>query len=117
MEKRVRRVFDLQLKLDLVRKIEQGKLTVAEISRIYGMSKVTVYKWLYKYSQLYKKQTRVIVESKSISKKNQEMAARIKDLERALGQRQMRVDYLEKLLEVASDRLGEDIEKKTKRLL
>jgi transposase len=116
MEKRVRRVFDLGLKLDLVHKIELGKLTVLEISKIYGVSARAVYKWLHKYSELYRNQTRVIVEGKSVSKKNQEMSARIKELERALGQKQMRVDYLEKLLEVASERLGEDIEKKIKRL-
>ena len=56
------------------------------------------------------------MEKKSISKKNQELVERMKELERALGQKQLRVDYLEKLLEVASERQGEDIEKKTKRL-
>jgi len=117
MEKRVKRVFDLDLKLELVKKIESGKLSVGEISKLYGVSTTAIRKWLYKYSELYKKQTRVIVEKKSISKKNQEMSDRIKELERALGQKQMRVDYLEKLLDVASERLGEDIEKKTKRLL
>ncbi len=118
MEKRaVRRVFDLDLKLDLVKKIEASKLSVREVSKLYNVSVTAVRKWLYKYSDLYKKQTRVIVEKKSISKKNQELSERIKELERALGQKQMRVDYLEKLLDVASERLGEDIEKKTKRLL
>ena len=117
MERRaIRKIFDQDLKLDLVHKIEEGRLTVLETSRIYGVSTTAVRKWLYKYSHLYKKQIRVIVESKSISKKNQELAVHIKELERALGQKQMRVDYLEKLVEVASQRLGEDIEKKTKRL-
>ena len=112
----IRRVFDLDLKLELVTKVEQGKVTVREISKLYGVSTTGVRKWLYKYSHLYKKQTRVIVEGKSISKKNQELSDRIKELERVLGQKQMRVEYLEKLLEVASERLEEYIEKKTKRL-
>ena len=118
MEKRaIRKIIDLDLKLDLVRQIESGELTVYETAKVYQISTTAVYRWLYKYSDLYKKQTRVIVEKKSISKKNQELRDQIKELEQALGQKQMRVDYLEKLLEVASDRLGEDIEKKTKRLL
>lgn len=116
MEKRIRRVFDLNLKLELVRKIEQGKFTIRDVSGLYGVSSRAVYKWLAKYSELYRQETHVVVEKKSISKKSQEMATRIKELERALGQKQMRVDYLEKLLEVASERLGEDIEKKIKRL-
>lgn len=112
-----RRVFDLDLKLDLVRQIERGELTQGEVSRLYSVSVQAVRKWLFKYSDLYKNQTRVVVEKRSVSKKNQELRDRVKELEQSLGQKQMRVDYLEKLLEVASERLGEDIEKKTKRLL
>ncbi len=109
------RVFDLDLKLDLVRQIENGKLSVSEVSKIYKVSPTAIYKWLHKYSELHQSQIRVVVEKKSISKKQKELEARIKELEQAVGQKQMRVDYLEKLLEVASDRLGEDIEKKIKR--
>lgn len=112
----VQRVFDLELKLKLVKQIEKGELRVLDVSRIYGVSLTAVYKWLRKYSELYANKNRVIVESKSLSKKNKEQLDRIKDLERALGQKQMRIDYLEKLVETASDRIGEDIEKKIKRL-
>ena len=116
MEKQsIRRVFDQELKLELVRKIEKGQLRISEVSRLYEVSATAVYKWLRKYSDLYQNQTRVVVEKKSLSKKNEELSERIKELERALGQKQMRVDYLEKLLDVASERLGEDIEKKIKR--
>lgn len=116
MEKRkINRVFDLDLKLELVRKIEDGKLSAGEVSKIYGVSYTAVRKWLYKYSDLYKSQTRVIVEKKSIGKKYKEQSERIRELEQALGQKQMRLDYLEKLLERASERLGEDLEKKIKR--
>ncbi len=110
------RVFDLELKLDLVNKIEKGELKVLEVSRIYGVSETAVRKWLYKYSGIYKKQTRVIVEKQSISKKNQQLKEQVNQLERCVGQKQLRIDYLEKLLEVSSQRLGEDIEKKIKRL-
>jgi transposase len=112
----VKRVFDLDLKLSLVKQIEKGELRVIDVSRIYGVSLTAIYKWLRKYSELYGNNNRVIVESKSLSKKNKEQYERIKELERALGQKQMRIDYLEKLVDTASDRIGEDIEKKTKRL-
>jgi transposase len=111
------RVFDLSLKMSLVREIERGKVRVCDVTRIYQVSPSAVYKWLQKYSQLYGNNQRVIVESKSLSKKTKEQADRIKELERALGQKQMKIDYLEKLVEAASSRLGEDIEKKIKRLL
>lgn len=113
MEQRFRRQFDLDLKLDLVKQIEKGELRVSEVSHLYNVSSTAVYKWLGKYSDLYKIQTRVIVEKKSISKKNKELEARIKELEAALGRKEMRVDYLERVIKSASDRLGEDIEKKS----
>ena len=117
MEKRnPRRSFALDLKLELVKKIEKGDLRVREVSRIYQVSETAIRKWLYKYSDLYQGQARVIVEKKSMSQKFKDQQERIKELERALGQKQMRLDYLEQLLKTASDRLGEDIEKKIKRL-
>lgn len=111
----LKRTFDLSLKLDLVRQIERGELRVLDVSKIYGLSTVAVYKWLNKYSESYKKQTRVIVEHKSLSKKNADLQSRIAALERSLGQKQLRIDYLEKVVEVASGELGVDIEKKSKR--
>lgn len=118
MEKgKINRVFDLNLKLGLVKQIEKGELSAGEVSKLYQVSSTAVYKWLRKYSHLYGHNNRVIVESKSLSKKYKEQSDRIKELERALGQKQLRVDYLEKIMETASVRLGEDIEKKTKRLL
>lgn len=112
----LRRVFDLGLKLDLVGQIEKGQLKVSEVCKLYRVSHTSVYKWLYKYSDIYQKQTRVIVENKSIGKKHKELQSRIEELERTLGQKQMRVEYLEKIIELASNRLGEDIEKKNNRL-
>lgn len=111
-----KRIFSFEVKLDLVKKIENGDLRVLDVSRTYGVSKTAVYKWLRKYSDLYGKETRVIVEHKSISKKNKELQDRVKKLEQALGQKQMRIDYLEKIIDFASERSGEDIEKKNRRL-
>ncbi len=114
-EGRVTRIFDLDLKLDLVSQIEKGKISVSEVSKIYKVSVTAIYKWLRKYSELYKRKTQVIVEDKSLSKKNKELQERISALERALGQKQMRIDYLEKVVEVASDKFGIELEKKSKR--
>ena len=117
MEKgKVKRVFSLELKLDLVKRIEQGDMRVIDICRTYGVSTTAVYKWLRKYSDLYKKETRVVVEHKSIGKKNKDLKEQVKELQQALGQKQMRIDYLEKMVDFDSERAGEDIEKKDKRL-
>jgi len=113
---KIKRVFDFELKMSLIKQIERGELRVCDVSKIYGVTPAAVYKWLHKYSELYRRKNRVIVESKSLSKKNKDQSERIKELERALGQKQMHIDYLEKLVSTASNRIGEDIEKKIKRL-
>lgn len=51
----LKRTFDLSLKLDLVKQIERGELRVSEVSKIYGLSATAIYKWLHKYSEMYKK--------------------------------------------------------------
>ena len=39
------------------------------------------------------------------------MKARIKELERAVGQKQMNIEYLEKMMDLAKERYGIDIKK------
>jgi uncharacterized coiled-coil protein SlyX len=47
----------------------------------------------------------------STSTKLKEQEQRIKELERAVGQKQLKIDYLEKLIELAGDELGMDLKK------
>ena len=45
MEKgKQRRVFSVELKLDLVKKIEHGDLRVLDVTNVYGVSRTAVYK-------------------------------------------------------------------------
>lgn len=111
-EKQYRRIFSEALKRRLVYEIEKGELSVIEVSRIYKVSTVSVYRWLSKYSSIYQKKSVVVIEEKSEGKKRKLLEEQVKDLQRALGEKQMRVDYLEKLLELHKEATGEDIEKK-----
>ena len=113
-EKPYRR-FSEELKRDLVKSMDLGKLTVSEVSKLYDVSCQAVYKWLGKYSKHYRRQTRLVMEKKSVSSKLKQQQAQIKELESALGRKQMRIDYLEKLIEIADKDLGIDIEKKSVR--
>jgi uncharacterized protein YlxW (UPF0749 family) len=89
-----------------------NEYTVRNISELYGVSTTAVYKWVYKYSILYQKGYKQIVEPMSTTRKVKELQNRIKELEQAVGQKQMKVDFLEKLIEIADDELGIDIKKK-----
>lgn len=109
---RIRRTFSESLKRKLVKELELGELRVQEICEIYQVSNQAVYYWLNRYSKIYQQKSQVIVEEQSESKKAKQLEQRVKELERKLGQKQMRLEYLEKMLELHKKSTGEDLEKK-----
>jgi transposase len=108
----VRRVFSDDLKRSVVKEIDQGQMSVRGVCREYGVSERSVYDWMGKYSVHYRRSTRLVVEKQSTEVKLKALRARIAELERAVGQKQLVVDYLEKVIEVAGGELGVDIKKK-----
>jgi len=109
---KVSRIFSEQLKRRLVSEIEKGDIRVSEVSKIYRVSHTSIYKWMNKYSKIYEKNCVVIVEEKSESKKTKILEQRVKELQRSLGEKQMRLEYLEKLLKLHKEATGDDLEKK-----
>ena len=71
-----------------------------------------IYRWIYKYSTFNKKGIRVVEMKKSSTSKFKELEQKVKELERLLGQKQIKIDFLEELIEVAKDELNIDIKKK-----
>lgn len=111
-DQRRTRSFGEKFKKDIVKRVENNEYSVREVSDLYGVSITSVYNWVYKYSILYQKGYRQVVEPMSSTKKVKELQARIKELEQAVGQKQRKVDFLEKLIEIAENDLGVDIKKK-----
>lgn len=107
------RTFSEEFKREKVKLIDQGKIRVIEISRTYQVSANSVYKWINKYSTLPKTE-RIVVEKVSESAKNAELMKKIADLERVVGQQQLKMLYLETVIECANELTGEDFEKKYK---
>ena len=116
--KRIRRQrkFSEDFKLKIVKEYESGEFSVAEMAKIYDISYQTIYRWIYKYSK-YNKQSIQVVEMKdSQAHKMKQMEARIKELERTVGQKQMNIDYLEKMIDLAKENFDIDIKKNSKTL-
>jgi len=113
MKKRIKRwrIYSESFKREKVRLVEEGKLSVADVCNIYKVSNVSVYKWCKKFSSLSKGE-RVVVEKISEAKKTKELYNQVKELEQALGRKQMELDYFKKVVELASEEKGEDLEKK-----
>lgn len=58
----------------------------------------------------------MVIQKDSESAKTQELLERVSELERALGQKQMIIDYQAKLIEIASKELDIDLKKNFGRL-
>lgn len=106
------RTFSEELKRKKVSEIEQKLSTVIEVSRSLEVSTTSVYRWLKKYSLTYDQPTRVIVESKSESKRILKLKEKIAELERLVGKKQIQLEVTEKMLDIASEDLGIDLKKK-----
>jgi|SRR5690554_2048570 len=111
--KRVRRKrkFSDDFKLKIVKEYESGEFSVVEMTKFYDISYQTIYNWIYKYSKYNKKSIQVVEMKDSQAYKIKEMEARIKELEQAVGQKQMNIDYLEKMIDLAKEHYDIDIKK------
>lgn len=109
--KKQRRTFSEAFKREKVKLIEEGKLTVLNVSEIYEVSHTAVYKWLRKYSTLSRGE-RIVVEKISEGQKTRELYKRVRDLEQALGRKQMELDYYKEIARISNEGKGEEDKKK-----
>jgi len=105
------RRFSEDFKLKVVKEYESGKYSVLELEKIYDISNPTLYDWIYKFSKYNKKSIQVVEMKDSQFHKLKELEQKVKDLERIVGQKQIAIDYLEKMIELAEDELKIDIKK------
>jgi transposase len=106
------RHFNDDFKRAKVRELEKRITTIPDICRTYAVSRAAVYKWIYKYSAMAKKQVKVVVEAKSDTRKIKALEERIKELERIVGQKQLLLEFKDKMIEIAEATYGVDIKKK-----
>lgn len=105
------RQFSEQLRRKAVEEFRSGKHTVKELAALYHCAGQTIYNWIYKYSPADQPQIHVIEMAKSTDQKLKDLHARIADLERMVGQKQIKVDFLEKMIELAESEYDLDLKK------
>lgn len=106
------RNFSESFKRSIVKDLDNGKIRVRDVIEEYSVSKSSVYRWIWAYSIHKKRQSRVIVEDRSDQSRVKELEAQVKELQAALGRKQMEVEYQAKLMELASKEHNIDFEKK-----
>jgi transposase len=106
-----KRIFSEEFKKVRVKEYESGKFTVKELGRLFNIQEAVIYRWIYKYSVYNKKSVKVVEMNESSTKKLKELELRIKQLEQVVGQKQLKIDYLEKMIDLAKEELNIDIKK------
>lgn len=112
VKERQNRYFSEDFKRKKVSELDRNLLTIAELCREHQVSSTAVYKWIYAYSTMRKKGLRQVVESKSDSQKLLAMREEIKELQRIIGEKQVKLDFQEKLITLAEAEYRVDIKKK-----
>lgn len=108
---RPRRVFSDKLKKKVVKDIEQGKVNVSGARREYQVSGTTIYQWLKKYSAYLHPSTTLVMQMDSEQYRSKDLEKKVAELEAALGRKQLEIDYLNKLIEIAGKDMGIDVKK------
>ena len=111
LEIRESRIFSESLKKQIVKELVNKRLTIQQVMLEHQVSRQSVYRWLYKYSPLHEQKCTLVVQMQSEEQRKRELQQRVADLERIVGQKQLEIDFLNKLLEVGSKELGFDLKK------
>jgi transposase len=111
IQSKYNRTFSETFKRQKVQDLEKGLTSIKMLCTEHGLSRSSIYKWLYLYGQA-AKGVKTVTQMESEATKTQLLQERVAELERVVGQKQLQIDILEKSMELASAELGYDIKKK-----
>jgi len=106
------RHFSDSFKIQKVRELETGRTKVSELCKQYEVTPTNVYRWLNKFGSMKNKKERLIIEADSDTRQLLELKKKVAELERIIGQKQVMLDFKDKMIELAEETYGVDIKKK-----
>jgi transposase len=113
---RQKRVFSEEFKREKVQELNAGLYSISScgsppVCKLWDVTSPAVYGWIYLYSPEHKKGTTMVVQKDSEAQRTSDLVHQVAELERCLGQKQMQLDYLEKLVELACKEYEIDFKK------
>lgn len=103
------RKYSEEFKKSIVNDFESGKFSVLQLGRLHKIKVQIIYRWIYKYSNHNQQGQRIVEMKDSSTNKLKALEQKIKELERTVGQKQIQIDYLEKMIDIAKNELDIDI--------
>jgi transposase len=108
---RKKRKYSEEFRRSLVKDFESGKFSVPQLERLHNIGNALLYKWIYRYSQSNEHGQRIVEMKDSSTQKLKVLEQRVKELEQMVGRKQIEIDYLEKMIDLAKEELHIDIKK------
>lgn len=112
ISERQHRSFSESFKKMKVKEIETGITHISELCQQYEVSTTSVYKWLKLYGTNKHSVEKLVVETQSDTQELLRLKKQVADLERMVGQKQILIDFKDKMIELAEETYGVDIKKK-----
>ncbi len=112
LEERKRRHFSESFKRKKVQEIESGQTKIADLCRQYDTVRGTIYQWLNKYGNMKSKKERLVIETESDTQQLIALKKENAHLKMIIGEKQIQIDFKDKMIEIAEDHYGVDIKKK-----
>lgn len=111
ISRKYNRHFSDAFRRQKVADLEAGLVTIKQLCAAYSVSRTSVYKWIYQYSIHHKQGTKQVVQMESEAANTLRLQARLAELERILGQKQLALDFNEQVIAFANEELGYDLKK------
>ena len=110
-KEKLNRMFSESFKMEKVAMIQKGSVAVKDLSKMYDVSEVAIYKWIKKYSKLPPGE-RMVVEKESEATRTLALMKKVAELEKIIGQQQVEILFKDCIIECGSEMIGEDLTKK-----
>ena len=109
---RQRRTFSESFKKQKVKDFQSGRVRLCELVREYQLSYTTIYRWLRTFGNMKEPKERLVVETQSDTQELIRLKKQIAELERTIGQKQLQIDFKNKMIDLAEEMYKVDIKKK-----
>ena len=106
-----RRIFSDEFKAEKVKDLEAGTVSISELCRLYSVSSTSICNWLYRFGNQHKKGVRMAVEKESESVRSSELTRRVAELERLSGQKQVEIEFLNRITVAGNEHFDCDLKK------
>jgi transposase-like protein len=112
VKERVTRTFSESFKRQKVKEILTRKSSISEVHKQYNISYTSLYRWIRQYGVNRSESVKMVVETESDTRELLKLKKIIAELEQLIGQKQVFIEFQQKMIDLAEETYGVDIKKK-----